>query len=171
MKRSVWSRVDLFARQLTPFALTVFLVLLPALPWRLPEFGAVAPLLPLIAVYHWSIYRPDLMPVGAAFLVGVLQDALTGVPIGVNALVFVAIRAGVETQLRFFIGKPFGIVWVAFGLVLAAALLTTWALVAAYYGRLVVVDPVAHQFVVTLGAFPLISWLLLRWQRAFLRIA
>ncbi len=171
MRSTFWGKVDTAARRLTPFGLTVILVLIGAVPLHVPGFTSVTPLLPMIGIYYWAIYRPDLMPVAAVFIIGLLYDALSGTPMGVNAAIFVIVHGIIDSQRRFFAGKSFTIIWLGFLLVSAGALLTTWLLVSAFYGTLVTSEALIFQYVITLGCFPLLSWALLRWQRAFLRQA
>ena len=73
-----------------PSASILALMLVNALPTRLPGFAPVVPLLPLIGVYYWSIYRPDLMPPALAFGLGILNDVIAGIPLGVSSLVYLA---------------------------------------------------------------------------------
>ena len=72
---------------------------------------------PLMAVYHWAIFRPRLLPAYAVFLAGLLQDILSGAPLGVNALVFLVAYGVVLSQKKFFTGKSFLILWLGFALV------------------------------------------------------
>ena len=169
MRPTFWSKLDAWARQLTPFGLTVLLLLIGVVPLHVPGFGAVAPVLPLIAIFHWALYRPQLMPAVAVFVIGFLQDALTGTPIGISAAVFVIVHGIVNTQRRFFFGKSFAIVWLGFALVSTGAVVATWVLVSAFYGVLIQPQALFFQALLTLGCFPLLSWALLRWQMAFLR--
>ena len=169
MRPTFWSKLDAWARQLTPFGLTVLLLLIGIVPLHVPGFGSVAPVLPLIAIHHWALYRPQLMPVAAVFVIGLLHDALTGAPIGVSAAVFVIVYGVVNTQRRFFFGKSFAIVWLGFGLVSAGAFVATWVLVSVFYGVLIQPQALFFQALLTLGGFPLLSWALLRWQMVFLR--
>ena len=169
MSPTFWSKLDAWARQLTPFGLTMLLLLIGVVPLHVPGFGAVAPVLPLIAVFHWALYRPQLMPAVAVFAIGLLQDAFTGTPIGVSAAVFVLVHGVVNTQRRFFFGKSFAIAWLGFALVSSAAFVLTWVLVSAFYGVLIQPQALFFQALLTLGCFPLLAWALLRWQMAFLR--
>lgn len=171
MKPATGLRLDLVLRRLTPFLITAGLVLIGVLPVHIPAYGAVAPLLPLVVVYHWSLYRPELMPAWAVFLLGLLVDALSGAPIGVNAGVFVVVRGVVESQQQFFIGKSFVIVWFGFALVLAGALAVSWLLVSAFHVAVIAPGALVFQFALTLGGYPVLSWLLLRWQQAVLKQA
>ena len=169
MRPTFWSKLDAWARQLTPFGLTVLLLLIGIVPLHVPGFGSVAPVLPLIAIHHWALYRPQLMPVAAVFVIGLLHDALTGAPIGVSAAVFVIVYGVVNTQRRFFFGKSFAIVWLGFGLVSAGAFVATWVRGSVFYGVLIQPQALFFQALLTLGCFPLLSWALLRWQMVFLR--
>lgn len=171
MTSGLWHRMDLLARQLTPSILTLALVLINALPLHVPGLARIAPLLPLMAIYHWAIFRPRLLPTSVVFLIGLLQDVLSGTPIGVNALVFIAVYGAVLSQKRFFTGKSFAILWLGFALIAAGAMALSWVAVSLLSLTLVEPRTVIFQYVLTLGLFPAVAWLLLRWQRTFLRQA
>jgi rod shape-determining protein MreD len=59
------------------------------------------PLLALMPVYFWGLVRPDLMPVAAAFAVGLCQDLLSGSPPGFWTVSFVATYALLDRILGF----------------------------------------------------------------------
>ena len=168
MKSSLWLRVDALARRLTPFGLTLVLVILGVLPLHLPGYERVVPLLPLMAVYHWTIYRPELLPAYAVFVIGLLQDTLGGTPIGVNAVVYLCVYGMVISQRTFFVGKSFAIEWLGFALVAAGAMGPGWLLVPAYNMTPVSPHAAPFQYLVTLGTFPTLAWVFLRRPRTFL---
>ncbi len=169
MKQPLWRQLNILARQLTPFGLAATLVILGLTPIRAPGFAEVAPMLALIAIYHWAIYRPELLPAIAVFMIGLLQDMLSSIPLGINTVVFMMVYGAVLSQRRFFIGKSFLITWLGFALVAMAATIVKWVLVSVLAATLAGGWAAFHQFLVTLGCFPLLSWLLLRWQRSILR--
>ncbi|MGB0672189.1 MAG: rod shape-determining protein MreD, partial [Rhodospirillales bacterium] len=166
---SLMHRLDGLARNLTPFILSLALTLFSVVPLGVPEFDSIAPLWPLMAVYHWAIYRPSLMPAIAVFIIGLLQDILGGTTLGINALVFPAVYWAVLAQEKFFMGKSFAIVWLGFGIVGAGAFAATWCLASLTQGALLQPLPVLFQYLTTLACFPVLSWLFLHWQQAFLR--
>ena len=145
MRSGLWYRFEGAVRGLTPFILTLLLAMLTVVPLRIPDFAQVTPSLTVIAVYYWSIYRPDLLPLAAVFGVGLFQDALAGTPLGLTALVLISVQYAVISQRRFFHGKSFLVEWWGFMLVAPVAALASWLLAA---GRAVgdaVVEP-ARQF-------------------------
>ncbi|MDH5187401.1 MAG: rod shape-determining protein MreD [Rhodospirillaceae bacterium] len=168
MKSGILQPIDLMARGLTPFVITALLIVINAIPTRIPEFAYIAPVLPFMAIYHWSIYRPDLLPAWAVFLAGLLQDALVGTPFGVSSLVFLAVHLVVLSQHVFFTGKSFAVVWIGFSMVSGAAFIMTWLLVSVYFGQSTGLMGMFFQYLVTLGTFPVLTWLLMLWQQKIL---
>ena len=55
-------------------------------------------------------------------------------------------------------------------LITAGATVISWVLVSAFHLTLVEPRTVFFQYLLTLGVFPAVAWLFLRWQRAFLRL-
>ncbi|HER26443.1 MAG TPA: rod shape-determining protein MreD [Rhodospirillales bacterium] len=156
------------ARKMTPFGLTVALIMLNVLPLHIPGLARVMPLLPLMAVYHWAINRPELMPAYVVFAVGLLQDTLTGAPLGISALVFLGVYGVIVGQRRFLYGKSFAVVWLGFSLVAGGASVAHWLLISFYYVAIIDGDALFFQYLLSLGIFPLVTWIFMRWQRAFL---
>lgn len=169
MKPSVWVRMDTWARHLVPGGVTLLLLLLTAVPTRLPGFAGIAPMLPLMGVYYWAIYRPDLLPAWAAFLFGLLYDIIAGTPLGVNALVLLLVQGVAASQRKFFLGKSFLVAWWAFGLLAAGASGLEWMLVTVLLGRVIDPSAVFFQYLLTMGLFPVLTWTLARTQMAFLK--
>ncbi|MBL6934295.1 MAG: rod shape-determining protein MreD [Alphaproteobacteria bacterium] len=165
----LWSRLDLVARSLTPMAITLLLAVISVLPMQIPSFGAVSPVLSLMAVYYWSIFRPDLMPSVAVFGAGLFQDILSGTPLGAFALVFLLVRLTVVSRRRFFIGNSFVVMWWGFMLVAVGSQALVWEITSLLSMTLISPSGVAFQVFLTLSLFPCFAWLFFRAQQAFLR--
>lgn len=171
MKPTFMQRLDLAVRGLTPLVLTLMLILVIALPLRLPGLSPVTPVVTLMAVYYWSIYRPDLMPPAAAFFVGLVQDTLAGMPLGMTSLVLLAVHAVVVSQRRFFHGKTFLVEWWSFMVVSPAAIFASWAIASVYYGSFVSVRSLGFQLLLTIAFYPCMAWVFARAQHHLLRPA
>ncbi len=171
MTLDFWHRFDRAVRGLTPLALTLLLALLSVVPLRIPGFAPITPALTVIAVYYWSIYRPDLLPLIAIFLVGIVQDALGGTPLGLSSLVLLLVQAVVVAQRPFFHGKTFLVEWWGFMLVAPGALLAGWILASLYFGAVVTPKPLGFQLLLTIAFYPCLTWLLARVQQRVLRHA
>ena len=86
-------RVENPIARLLPIVSTLLATVISIQPAHIPGDAALTPAFALMAVYHWTIYRPDLLPPLALFLVGITQDLLAGGPRGVTALVLLLARA------------------------------------------------------------------------------
>jgi len=162
-------RIDLLARNITPFLLALVLIMVSQLPMHIPELGRASPMLALIAVYHWTVFRPELLPSPAVFVIGLFLDLLSGGPVGINAVVLLLVYGVVLSQRRFLFGKSFAVVWIGFGVVGLSATLVTFIVVSLYHLMPVSPQGFLFQYLLTLGLFPLVSWMLLKWQRLVLR--
>src|ERR1051326_2111912 len=83
------------AGRLLPSVTLIVAALISVLPVRAPGYAALTPAFTLMAAYHWTIYRPDLSPPWVLFGIGLLEDLLTGGPVGVTALLLLLARAAV----------------------------------------------------------------------------
>jgi len=161
-----WQRFDQGARFAVPFASALLFALAGVIAWPLPYFGAVAPPLALIAVYYWAIHRPDLFRPGMAFAIGLLNDVLHFLPLGLSALIFVAAHQLVWRQRRFFAGHSFFMLWWGFALTMVVAMLAAWLLQMLLRWQILPFGPVLWQALLAIALFPLPCWLLIRLQRA-----
>lgn len=165
----IWHRLDLVARSISPFFVTLLLVLLGLVPLRIADLSPIAPALALIGVFFWSVHRPDLMPVWAVFLVGFFQDLLTGSVMGPGIIALLIAHALVVWQHRFFLAASFAVTWVAFMLVGAAALAAAWVLNCVALLTYVEPAPLFFQYLITMAVYPCLAWAFLRGQRLFHR--
>lgn len=165
MNAAAFASVRDSARKTVPALTTIFLVLLAQLPFPLAFYPDVAPALPLMAVYYWVVFRPDLMPRVLVFAVGIFHDALIGAPFGLMALILLLVHTFVLNQRRFLVGKPFWVFWSGFAIVVPVAALLNWILASALRGAPMPTDVVLVSVALTIAMFPLVAWALLRSQR------
>lgn len=149
-----WTRLDNFARSLAPGVITLLLILLSVMPTKIPGWSHIAPPLMLMSVYYWAIYRPDLLPAAAVFVLGLLEDVLTGAPIGVHAFTMLTAYGLVVSQRRFFHGKSFGVVWWGFMLVAAGVMTLEWLLMSALRGGPIDPQPALFALMLTAVVYP-----------------
>ena len=168
MKPAALPRNDPFPASALPFLTVLLLVLISLMPLRFPGYAAVTPEFALMGVFHWTVYRPALLPPLILFLVGVAFDLVTGAPLGITAMVLLVTRGLVLRQRQFFVGRQFAFVWFGFTLTAAGAVLLVWLLGTVFNGVFLDLRPVLLQWVLTVALYPAVSWCLQRVQRFFL---
>ncbi|MFZ2006621.1 MAG: rod shape-determining protein MreD [Stellaceae bacterium] len=159
-------RVNSGAARLLPAATTLLAAVISVLPVPIPGYAALTPVFTLMAAYHWTIYRPDLLPPAALFGIGLAEDLLAGSPIGVNALLLLLTRVAVLNHRRYFINRNFPFVWTGFTLLAAAAMLGLWGLHCVLDLSLLDFRNAVIRAALTIAVFPLASFMLGRAQRA-----
>jgi len=161
-------RVNGSTARLVPILTTIIAAILAILPLRIPGYAALTPALALMAVYHWTIYRPDLLPAFALFAIGIGEDLLAGSLVGIGPLTLLVTRAVVLHSRRHFVGRPFPFVWAGFTLVAGGTLLGLWALHCLLEFSLINPRNTVFRMVLTIAVFPAASFLLGSTQRALI---
>ncbi len=134
-----------------------FLDILP-IPSGSPQ--VVAPSIVLCTAFFWCLHRPDLLGNASCFGLGVLIDAIGGTPIGATALVLLALRTALLTPKRYLLAKSFVIIWIYFAFMAAIAECLKWIFACFWYERLLPIEPVMVEWLLTLAIYPFVSLVL-----------
>jgi len=148
-------------RLLAPALLLVVLFLLSVTALPVPRFGPVKPALLLMAIYYWSIYRPTITPPWLCFSIGLLLDFVSGLPLGVNAIVLTLVQMIVRDQRRFLMGQPYITIWAVFSLVVALAAALQWALYGLVNFHWAPPMPIMMNLIASVFLFPAVTLLLI----------
>ena len=153
-------KLKLLARMAVPYALMAMLFLLNLSPfsWFVSD-GASVPLT-LMAIYYWSIYRPTLLPEWLMFIAGIMLDLLSGMPVGVNAFIFIFLRWSISRQRLFLMGQPFLMVWSGVLLASISYGLISWALFGLAHFHWTPLQPVSISIVLGVILFPFVNVML-----------
>ena len=151
-----------------PIATTMLAAILSIEPFHLDGYAALTPAFTLMATYHWTIYRPNLLPAPWLFLIGIIQDLLSGGLPGETAVTLLLARAILLPQRHYFVDRPFPFIWAGFTLLTGGAVLLSWALHSLLAAELLDLRGPVLRAVLTLSAFPIASFLLGRSQRALI---
>jgi rod shape-determining protein MreD len=165
----LWQRLDLIARNVSPFAFTVLLLVVGLVPWRLPYLPPIGISLVLVSVYYWAVHRPGALPAPAVFTLGLLADLLSGGFLGVNVLVLLVVYAATVALRRWLVGAAFAIVWWSFAIVSSLALILAWAITWFLAGAAADFAPGISGTLFGVAAYPLLATFFARAQRTLLR--
>ena len=168
MTDDLLERLNIAAKALIPALLSGLLIILSLVPLRSPEVSPITPALGLTAIYYWAVFRPDLLPTWLAFLLGLLQDLLTGAPLGVGVVMMVSMHSLVEIQRRIFVNPSFAMLWLVFAFFAAASLLLAGLLGSLLLGQLLEPRLLLLHYVLTVGVYPCLAWFFGKVQQFFL---
>ena len=145
------------AKASAPTLLGLFGVLLLAMPVRIGEGFIPTPLLPLVIVFFWSIYGPNYLPSLSVFFIGLLQDLLTGGPIGLWPAVYLITQYVVLSQRPYFMGREQRVVWIGFTFAALGAGLILWMVMSLMSGEMLPIWTLAAQLIATIATYPLFA--------------
>lgn len=144
-----------FAKAAAPTLLGLLGVIILSLPVRLFEGAVPTPVLPLVVVFFWSIYSPNYLPPFSVFFIGLLQDLLSGGPLGMWAGVYLLTQYIVMTQRPYFLGREQRVVWLGFALAAAGSGIILWLVMSLMSGVLLPVRGLIFQMLATVAIYPL----------------
>ncbi len=161
------SRDPGYSLRFVPFVMTLVFAIISVVPLNLPGFAVVTPAFALMAVFHWTVYRPDLMPLSAVFLTGLLLDLLNGTPyVGLSSLSLLGARTVVMSQRQFFVNRTFPVLWLGFCAIAAGNFAFLWLIVSILHGGALGLRPFIFQAVLTVACYPVGSYILAWAHRA-----
>jgi rod shape-determining protein MreD len=147
--------------RLTAFVFLIALVCLTVLPlWQ--KIG-IQPALFLIILYHWTLYRSDLVPIEQLVLISLIQDGIYAYPLGFSALRLLIGYTLLTTQRRILSHQRFLWVWGGFGVFTLIDGLIYATLLSCVKHEWVGILPLIPSFTMTIGLYPLTIWVMNRY--------
>lgn len=140
-----------------PLLFTVFLMMALCVPVYLVEGQVPLPNIALASLFFWAMNGPSFMPPWAVFLVGLVQDLLSGTPLGFWVVLYLLAHGFTLTQRVFFRGRTGIGAWLGFALVTMLVAIAAWLMGMAIYERWLDPSPLALQALVTLVSYPLFA--------------
>ncbi|QMW22442.1 rod shape-determining protein MreD [Sandaracinobacteroides saxicola] len=156
---------DRLPRALPTLSIALAALLMSA-PLPLPL--SILPNLPLLLLICWLWVMPSLLPSWLAFLLGLLLDAVTGAPLGLNATLFALAVVAVPLSDTMMDAHSLLLDWLFAALLIIGFQLLSWGLLA-LVNRPVAPLLLLAQAGTSILAYPLAVWLVERLQRRLIR--
>ena len=169
MRHDILENIDVGGRKLTPTLITGGLVIFGILPLHIPGYAPVVPAFALMAVYYWTLHRPDLLSVTAIFLLGFLYDLLTGGPMGMQTLILLSACWLTRLGRRFFQIRSFHIVWFGFTVMAASMTILQWLFMSISMGAPISPKTGVFAYFLTIALYPLFGWVFFHVQQVLPR--
>lgn len=149
--------LSILSRRLLPFGTALVAVLFDLLP--LPDSAphSLAPSVTICVFAYWALLAPELMSPTATFVIGLVLDAVGGLPLGLTSLALLLVRSALLTGERFLVAQPFATLWGCFVLIALAVALIRWLLASLWWGRMFGIQPILFQAVLTIAFYPVVS--------------
>lgn len=157
MEDEVTESLKTTVQRMIPLLFSVFLVLLSYVPLDFALFNNIRPAAGMVCVYYWMIHRPDIFNLISVYLLGMIEDIISAVPMGTNIFTLLVMYILLNNLGRFFYGKPFVITWYGFAALSFVSFFSKWLMVSIYYGQFLPGPAAFFSFLVTIAAYPVLS--------------
>ncbi len=149
-------RLELYFLAAIPSLLTILLAILYLVHKHVGELGSVMPLLPLMPVFYWGVQQARAVPYWLMFLIGLVLDTVTGLPLGLSSLIYILFLWLLLAQRRFFHKEGFLIKWIYLAALLLAVAAVNWLLLSWYNTAAMPVLPAVMQWLLTVACYPVL---------------
>ena len=149
-------------RMLVPTLTCLAAAFLMTLPLVTPM--PALPHLVLLGVLVWSLFQPSLMPPYVAFPIGIVTDAVLGLPLGINATLMPLLAATLGAIDRRIGVRPYGFDWAVAAIAVFLFQWLSWLLLQFVSGELPF-GPLLIQASTTMLAYPIAVAAVARIQR------
>ncbi|MBL4595158.1 MAG: rod shape-determining protein MreD [Robiginitomaculum sp.] len=119
---SVGARAGLLAWIGGPTLVSFVGLLIYVAPVHLLGVHIPMPLFPLMAIFFWAMARPQLMPPIIVFAIGLLQDLMTGGPLGLWAFSYLSAYMVMTLKSEMFAAHGDASLWVGFALMVGCTM-------------------------------------------------
>ena len=149
-----YKKFEIWMWQALPGLITLALLIVYLIPKHISGFGQVMPLFPLMAVFFWGLTQRETMPYWLVFLLGLVMDTATGLPLGLSSLLYVLFLAMLHAQRRYIRKEGFIIKWGFFALSLAALMALNWLLLWIFFAQFASIRPAVVQWLLSSCIYP-----------------
>lgn len=121
-------------------------------------------------VYFWQSQRPDAFNMISAFILGIIADVLSSTPLGVNIATFLFLYLASIYLSSLFNVKKFIYSWLLFMLATLSTLLFKALAVSIFYRRLIPLNYLLFEFLLTFTLYPLWARFYIWAERRFIHL-
>ena len=149
-----------FAKRFLPLLTGLVALFVDVLPLPAGSPDTVMPALLVCVIFFWTIYRPDLLGVVSIFVLGLLLDAIAGLPLGLSPFVYLTVRNVLMPQERYLATTSFVVIWASFVIAASAVLGLRWLVASVWWWHLFELRPVVMELALTVAIYPLVGYAL-----------
>jgi rod shape-determining protein MreD len=145
-----------------PSAVAVFWLCLGQALSQLLSGFAMLPWLILPHIYFWSVFAPSLVSYPLCFVLGIMQDALMGTPLGLSSFLLMFFRYAIVRQRKVFVREAFVAIWLGYAAFSMWVFALAWFIVSSVFGVAAPAEMVMLQWLATTLCYPPMHRLLTR---------
>ena len=149
-------RLELFYLSFVPPIITFALAIFFMAAKHIDGLDRVMPILPAIPIFYWGLAQARDMPYWFVFILGVVIDAISGLPLGLTSLTYIFMLLVLRSQRKYIHKEGFVLKLGFFALTLAVTDLVNWGMLSLYYSQFQPGGASMIQWFLTVCCYPLL---------------
>lgn len=149
-------RLELIFWSLIPPCIILALALFTLLPKHMFGLSYFMPPLVMIPLFFFGLLQPRDVPYSLVFALGLVMDAVQGLPLGFSSLQYLLLLILLGEQSKYIIKEGFAVKWCYFAVLLLAVSFAGWVLLGLLQSQMQPLMPLLVQCLLTLCFYPLL---------------
>jgi rod shape-determining protein MreD len=137
-----------------PYMLAVLFLFLATVPLGEVGLNICRPMVLVMLFSYFALYRPYFYPYWFLFIIGMLYDAALGLPLGMNALTYILVKAVIVWRRDKYLRAPFGAIWIQFAVLMVGTCLIQWMIMSFIYNHFFNFSLIMLQLILSIALYP-----------------
>lgn len=151
---SAAQKAELVFWNLLPMLLTLLLAAFSLSTKHIPGLNHVMPMLHVIPMFYWGMNHAREMPYWFVFALGIVLDAVMGMPMGITSLVYIMFLMLLHAQRKYIHREGFVVKWGYFAILLGSTVSLNWFGLALFHVQFDGLGRAFVQWVLTVCCYP-----------------
>ena len=147
-------RLELTFLSALPILITALLTVFFLAAKHISGLNHFMPILPIIPVFYWGMTHAREMPYWFVFILGIVLDAVMGLPLGLSSLLYILFLMLLHAQRKYFHKEGFLIKWGYFAVLLGVICSVNWIALTIFNARSEALFPGFMQWLFTVCCYP-----------------
>ena len=146
-----------FIEKFLPLFISILWLIVSLIPLRSELNLNARPMIGLMCVYFWTMYRSDLFNLLSVFVLGIFSDVLSIAPFGIYLLMYLIMYLSVVKLIKYITEKTFEISWIGLSLLLFAVMVAGWFVSSVYYAQFLPVKNFLFSYLLSVALYPVVA--------------
>ena len=140
-----------------PLLISILWEMIVHIPLKMEIGGNARPMMGLMCVYFWIIYRPDIFNLAVVFIFALVCDLLSLAPLGVYLFMYLIMFLAVSNLIKYVSEKTFKILWIGLIVLLLPIMMAGWLMMCIYYAEILPLKSLFFSYLFSISLYPIVG--------------
>ncbi|TAH33123.1 MAG: rod shape-determining protein MreD [Alphaproteobacteria bacterium] len=169
-KLSFFRHSDQFYPWLMFLIFSLFISIIMAVPWPVLNVHVIMPNFVLMVMFIWIILRPEICQYSVFFLLGLWQDMLLSIPLGIHAVTNLVLLYAISQFRQYIFARNFDFIALSFAMTSTVYISMIYIIAFLFFGYHANLAVLTVKIISTNLLFPAMFAILLRLHRGVVNL-